>query len=153
MSVVPKIVGLICFVGSVWGCTVGGSGPPPELEGAEIYRRTCATCHQADGQGVPGTFPPLVDAPWVTGDPETAVRIVVGGMAGPLDVNGRRYRGLMPAHVPLTDESIARVLTYVRTSWGNQASAVDAMTVQRIRAGQRGRTEPWTVESLEAARR
>lgn len=143
---------LIPLAGGTVGCTSGGgSAGPVALSGEEVYRRSCSQCHQLNGQGLPGAFPTLVGAKWVTGDPETVVRIVVGGLAGPIEVKGETYKGLMPAHVPLTDESIARVLTYVRSSWGNQASAVDAALVAKIRAEQRSRGEMWTAPALEAA--
>ena len=101
-----------------------------ELDGETIFSQRCAACHQTTGLGVAGAFPPLVDSPWVTEDPETVVRILLLGISGPIEVNGNVYNGRMPAFGELSDEEISRVATYVRQSWGNDASAVEVELVE-----------------------
>lgn len=133
----------------------GAGALAPELaigpkSGEEIYRSTCSACHQPDGHGLPGNFPPLVDTDWVTGDPETPIRVVLDGLEGPFTVGGATYQGSMPAWgAVLSDEEIARVLTYVREL--SNAPPVDAETVAEVRASDK-RTEPWTEAALRAAR-
>lgn len=109
------------------------------LQGKEIYNREgfCATCHQPDGGGLPSSgFPPLRQTPWVTGSEERLIKLVMKGMQGPLEINGTHYPGqvpMTPFEGLLNDEEIAAVLTYVRNSFGNQASPVDPALVKKIR--------------------
>jgi cytochrome c553 len=60
----------------------------PLVAGRRLYIQVCATCHQLNGQGVPGAFPPLAGADWVTGDEATLIRILLHGLQGPIEVNG-----------------------------------------------------------------
>lgn len=124
----------------------------PVTEGARIYAGTCQSCHQADGAGLSGAFPPIVGSEWVTGDPETLVRIIVHGVQGPIRVAGEDFDGVMPGWGDeLTDEEIAAVATYIRQWDINDASPVDAETVEGVREADAARTEPWTMDDLEAA--
>jgi mono/diheme cytochrome c family protein len=117
----------------------------PPADGAAIFAQSCAACHQADGRGVPGAFPPLAGSPWVTGDEKTAVRIVLLGIQGPIDVKGATFNGMMPPwRDSLDDAQIAAVLSHVRSQFGNQAPAIRAETVAALRATYKGRPGPWT---------
>ncbi len=121
------------------------------ISGAQIYNSRCSTCHQGNGQGVAGAFPPLDGTDWVTGDKGRIVRILLHGMQGPVEVQGVTYNGAMPAWGnQLNDEEIAAVITHVRQSWSNEASDVVADEVRRVRETTEGRTEPWTAEELNA---
>ena len=102
-------------------------------EGKLVYSTYCGTCHQMDGKGDSGRFPTLVATDWVTGDKERLVRIVLNGMEGSIEVNGAFYSGLMPQHSFLSDEEIAEVLTYIRQSFGNDASGVSPEEVGQVR--------------------
>jgi mono/diheme cytochrome c family protein len=113
--------------------------------GETQYRSTCSGCHQALGTGLAGVAKPLVGSPWVLGPPERVIRIVLHGKEGTM---------LMPPlGTSLTNDQIAAVLTYVRRSWGNTASAIDAATVKEIRGNSTGRNRPWTEEELQRVRR
>jgi ubiquinol-cytochrome c reductase cytochrome b subunit len=94
--------------------------------GAPVFASNCASCHGAQGQGTPGVFPPLANNPVVTGDANKVIGIVVGGLHGQISVGGQSYNGMMPAWKgTLTNKQIADVITYIRTSLGNnKASAV-----------------------------
>lgn len=125
------------------------SGTETAASGEVIYQRQCATCHGANGQGVAGTFPPLDEAEWVTGDTDRLVRILMHGLQGPVEVGGTRYNGVMPAFGGrLNNEEIAALLTYIRSSWGNQASEVTTGAVQEVRTEYSGRTSPWSASEL-----
>jgi mono/diheme cytochrome c family protein/glucose/arabinose dehydrogenase len=124
----------------------------PRYDGEAIYNAKCATCHQQDGAGLSGVFPPLVGTDWVTGDEGLLIRILLHGVRGGMEVNGNAYSGAMPPwQDALSDEEIAQVATYVRTSWGNRASEVSTGAVARIRKATSGRSDPWTAEALRAA--
>lgn len=93
----------------------------------------CASCHQADGKGVAGTFPPLAGSAIVAGDPVKVIRIVKYGLTGPVVVSAKRYNGMMPAWSgQLSDADIAAAITYVRSSWGDNASPVTAGQVAAV---------------------
>ena len=116
----------------------------PELsmfeKGKEIYSRDgfCATCHQPDGQGLSASgFPPLAGTKWVTGNKERLIKIVLKGLMGPITVNDKEYGGnvpMTPFGGMLNDEEVASVLTYVRKSFGNDASAIRPEQVKEVRA-------------------
>ena len=101
--------------------------------GKQVYDTVCAACHQPGGQGLPGVFPPLAQSDFLMADPERAVRILLQGLSGPITVNGKQFQGVMPK-LPLTDEDIAGVLSYVRSNFGNRGQAVGLADVGRIRA-------------------
>jgi len=119
----------------------------PMLLGAEVYN-ACTQCHQADGKGLAGQFPPLADSEYVTGDPRRLAAILINGINGDLEVNGQNYNAQMPAWKDnYNDEEIAAVLTYIRASFGNKSPAVPKEVVEAVRkeTGSRG---PWTSQTL-----
>lgn len=124
----------------------------PMVEGKKLFA-TCMTCHQANGQGVPGTFPPLVGSEWVDGSEERVIRIVLSGLSGPVKVANVEYNGAMPAFGPggfgWSDDKVAYVLTYVRQSWGNKGAPVTPEKVAEVRA-KIGQRKPWSAEELQA---
>ncbi|WP_437839848.1 c-type cytochrome [Sorangium sp. So ce1153] len=123
-------------------------------QGGKIYYRSCTGCHQARGEGKPGRYPSLVGSSWVLDDPETPIRLVLLGAAGPMEVNGAVYNDVMPnLGVTLTDDEIALVLTYVRSSWGNSAPAITKDEVARVRASLGDRQAPWAGGAELAAAR
>lgn len=123
----------------------------PIATGRRLYAANCQQCHQVDGSGVPGAFPPLAGADWVT---ETRVRptaILLNGLVGPIEVKGNTYNGNMPTFgTLLSDRDIGAVLTYVRASFGNEAEAITAEHVAAIRAKVGSRGSPWSAEELMA---
>jgi mono/diheme cytochrome c family protein len=116
----------------------------PELalynQGKEIFDRDgyCITCHQADGKGLEASgFPPLAGTAWVLGSEERLIKLTLKGLYGPIEVQGRSYPGQVPM-TPfvglLSDEEVAAVLTFVRNSFGNQATAISPEKVREVRA-------------------
>lgn len=122
--------------------------------GKLVYHRpTCVTCHQADGQGTPGQFPPLVGSDWVKEpDPGRLIRIVLNGLNGPITVNGKQFNGTMvPWKETLKDDrEIAAVLTYVRQNkeWGHKFPAVKPEQVAAIRNKIAARNQAFTPDEL-----
>ncbi|GJM29320.1 MAG: hypothetical protein DHS20C17_19550 [Cyclobacteriaceae bacterium] len=102
--------------------------------GKKIYDQYCVVCHMADGQGVPNAFPPLTQTEYVNGDADRLIGIVLNGLSGEIEVKGQVYNGVMVAHNFLNDQEVADVITYVRSSFGNDASAVTVDQVAAIRA-------------------
>ena len=110
---------------------------PKNLQGgAKVYQQYCSACHQMNGKGASGRFPPLTKTDWVSGDKKRLVKILLNGMEGSLVIQDEVYNGVMPQHSFLTDKEIAEVLTYIRSSFGNEADAVTEDAVKKIRAEQ-----------------
>ncbi len=125
----------------------------PAASGQAVFGRTCVVCHQANGQGLAGAFPPLAKSPYATGAKDKLIKLVLNGLTGPVTVAGQHFNGVMPPWKgQLSDAEIAAVLTYVRSSFGNSADAVSATEVQQQRAATASRTSPWTVQELDRAR-
>lgn len=102
--------------------------------GKTVYDQYCATCHQANGGGVPNLNPPLKGTDYVVGDKARLIQIVLQGSNVGLEVNGVVYSNAMPPNDFLSDEDVAHVLSYIRSSFGNQADPVSAAEVTAIRA-------------------
>jgi nitrite reductase (NO-forming) len=101
-------------------------------QGEHVYSTICATCHQVGGQGLPNIFPPLARSDFLMKDKDRAVGILLQGLQEEITVNGNKYKGVMP-RLPLTNQQIAGVLTYVRTNFGNRGDAVAVTDVERLR--------------------
>jgi nitrite reductase (NO-forming)/hydroxylamine reductase len=101
--------------------------------GAKVYGNVCQACHQADGKGLPGAFPPVAGSDYLKADPERAAEKVLNGLVGKVTVNGVDYNGAMPPMSYLSDQDIAAALTYILQTW-NDGGSVTPATVARIRA-------------------
>ena len=124
--------------------------PDLVVDGEEVYMTRCLSCHQMTGEGVPGVFPPLNGTDYVTGDKGRLIRLILNGMSGELTINGTTYGGMMPPWGAfLDDQQVADVLTYIRTSFGNEAPAVTPEEVAKVRAIVAERKETWTAAELE----
>jgi len=104
-----------------------------QLTGVQLYTKYCLTCHQADGNGVRGMFPPLAGNAKITGPSTDVIRIVLFGLEGPITVNERDYNQPMPPQGYMSDNQIADILTYVRSSWENKAPPVKVTDVAKTR--------------------
>lgn len=102
--------------------------------GDALYKQYCLSCHQANGSGVPKMNPPLIKTSYVTGDKKKLIKWVLQGSVEHADIDGESYSNNMPAQNYLTDQQIADVLTYIRASFGNKASAVLPAEVKTVRA-------------------
>ncbi len=127
------------FVLAAFALLVTGSIPAADepastqLErGKLLYQKHCFICHQLNGQGLPGVYPPLAKADYLLQDLDRSIRVLIEGLSGEIRVNGRRYAGAMQP-VLISDAEIADVLTFVRGSWGNAASSVTADQVAEVR--------------------
>ncbi|MEZ4316935.1 MAG: cytochrome c [Myxococcota bacterium] len=101
--------------------------------GELVYGQICIACHQENGQGVAGTYPPLAGAGSFYGDARNQANIIVNGLNGPINVLGNDFNGAMPAQAQLSDYEVAAVATYVRNSWGNDDGIVTPDDVKSVR--------------------
>lgn len=144
-----------------------GSLQPEEMVqfavGRQKFLASCASCHGTNGKGMNRMGPPLVNSEWVLGDEKRVSLILLHGLEGPIEVDGKKYDSpeilpVMPAHSTMDDAGIAAILTYIRNEWGNQATAISPRTVGKMRVTTQGRVYPWSaselnkhVESLESS--
>jgi mono/diheme cytochrome c family protein len=112
-----------------------------QKEGKKVYG-TCVACHQDSGLGQTGQFPPLAGSEWVLGSTEALSMIIHNGVAGNIEVAGTQYNGNMSAFgANLNAKELAALMTYIRTSWGNDASlvspsmAANALEISKKRGG------------------
>jgi nitrite reductase (NO-forming) len=102
-------------------------------KGKRVYTQTCFACHQLNGEGLAGVFPPLAKSDFLLADKDRAIRGVIKGLAGPIKVNGKDYNGVMPP-VTLNDDQVAQVVTYILNEWGNDGGIVTVDDVRKVRA-------------------
>ncbi len=101
--------------------------------GKALFAGTCSTCHQPEGQGIPGVFPPLAKSDYIAADPKRIPNIVLHGLVGAVKVNGMDYNSNMPPMGQLTDDEVANISTYVLNSWGNPGGRVTKAEAAKIR--------------------
>jgi hypothetical protein len=145
-SVVTKTFGITPVKRPLEELAIASTGP------VDTYHTVCITCHQAEGQGVPGAFPPLAGSEWLLGHPDVPIHIAILGLSGPIEVNGAKFNATMPPPPGLNDEKIAEALTFARTHFGNKASPITPEQVAKVRASLAGRTSSLTTDELRALR-
>ncbi|MDH5433176.1 MAG: c-type cytochrome [Gammaproteobacteria bacterium] len=101
--------------------------------GKTLYEANCAACHQVNGQGLAGAFPPLAKSDYIKGNTKAAIGAVINGISGKIKVNGKDYNAVMPNMAHLSDVQVADILTYVYNSWGNKATEVKIAEVAAVR--------------------
>ena len=122
------------------------------VKGDQVFIGVCQACHQSSGLGVAGQYPPLAGSEWLLRDPETPIRILLYGLEGQISVKGSAFNNKMPAFLDkLSDDEIAAVLSHVRSSWGNSASAVKPEEVAAVRK-KVGVRNPWSSAELTLLR-
>ncbi len=135
--------------------TEGGDGGADPFQvamkkGASGYA-VCGGCHQGNGLGLAGQFPPLAGSEWVTGGTERLIRVVQHGLTGAITVKGQGYNtpgGMQAFGAAMSAGDLANVLTYIRNTWGNEAHMVTKEMVEKVRADDKRATQ-WTQAELE----
>ena len=124
----------------------------PAERGKKIFSANCATCHQANGQGVAGQYPPLVGSEYVINGSRRPGMILLKGLQGPLKVKGAQYGSavMQPWDKTLNDQKIADVITYIRSEWGNTAPPISAEGIAALRKEVGGHSESWSEADLLA---
>ncbi len=134
--------------------SVAGTAPAADQgpNGPQLFQR-CAVCHQATGQVIAGSFPPLAGSEWANAENVAVpIRIVLHGLQGQITVKGQRYNSVMPAYgtgAPMNDADVAAVVSYVRSAWGNKSSAVTAAQVATERSATASHSGAWTAKDLQ----
>ena len=103
--------------------------------GTKLYGDQCASCHRADGRGMPPAYPPLAGNRALTmASPVNPIRMILNGGFPPGTHGNPRPYGMPPFGPLLSDAEVAAVTSYIRQSWGNKASLVAPTTVSRYRS-------------------
>ena len=100
--------------------------------GKLVYNKKCVACHQINGVGIPGAFPPLAKSDYLNANVNRAIKQVIVGSSGPITVNGKKYTVPMPKP-ELNDQQIADVLTYIYANWGNNKTVLKSEMVVAMR--------------------
>ncbi len=113
----------------------GKPGAEAMARGADLYKKNCAACHQPNGQGLEGAFPPLAKSDFIAANPMNVLETTVKGRQGKMVVNGKEYNNVMPAMSYLSDEELSHIIGYVLNSWGNPGGMVSPEQVADFRKG------------------
>jgi mono/diheme cytochrome c family protein len=124
-------------------------------KGRQQYLNVCSGCHGPDGGGIRRFAPPLRESEWVLGDEKRLSLILLHGMEGPVEVNGKSYDApeilpVMPSFSTMDNDELAAIMTYIRREWGHTADPVSAATVGGIRYRSQGKITPWKAGELMA---
>lgn len=122
-----------------------------------IFKTICQTCHGADGDGIQSLAPPLNHSEIVTGRKERLIAIVLYGLTGPVEVNGKVYKapeisGDMPGIIhndEFSDGDIAQLMSFIRNAWGNKAEKVTEKDILKVKQQYKGREKSFTMEELQ----
>jgi mono/diheme cytochrome c family protein len=124
--------------------------------GKEVFNRDahCVTCHQADGKGAENVYPALAKSAWLEGDPDRVIKIVLKGLFGPLEFQGKHY-GPEKGAPPMTgfgpllkDDEVAAVISYVHQSFGNNLPIVKPEQVTKVREATKDRAVFYMVDEI-----
>ena len=119
--------------------------------GEKVFAVRCASCHQANGLGIAGQYPPLDGSNWVTSDPGIITNIILKGLKGEIVVKGETYgtsAAVNMAAVAISDREIANVVTYFRQAWGNNAEEIFEDEVASIRSDSAEQQDQWTGDQI-----
>ena len=115
--------------------------------GQALFAGTCSVCHQGNGAGLPGVFPPLAKSDYLTADPKRAISVLLHGLTGKVMVNGKEYNSVMPPMNQLNDDEIANILTYVLNSWDNPGGRILTEDVRRCGRPRARRRRPPDIDA------
>ena len=122
--------------------------------GAKTFRQICAACHGINGKGIEGLAPPLMNSEYVSNSTERLGLIILHGLSGPLEVNGKQYdlNQAMPGLLgndALSDEDIADVISYVTNAFSDTPKGIAQEKVKELRNKKPESGGEYTVEELE----
>lgn len=151
-------VGLVALLAIGGPPAVAQDGAAPAVDGAAIFAANCVGCHQAEGQGVPGAFPPLAghvgDLFAAEGGPRYVASVVLFGLEGPITVDGETYNGVMPSFFRFSNEEIAAVVDHVMTAWGDSEALPGEyvpLTADDVRSARNAALSPQLVHDRRPA--
>ena len=122
----------VALAGAGLAAGLGACDASPYVQGEAIYEYKCANCHQPDGAGLVGNIPPLAGADWLVEHRGELMCVIRYGMAGPVEVNGLRYEGVMQGFPELSPTEAVNVANYVLSAWGNDRPPLPGSAAQAL---------------------
>jgi cytochrome c551 len=105
------------------------------IDGQVLYKTHCANCHQENGQGLAGLYPPIAGSDFLKKNKELVLCSMRNGLKDTIVVNGKTYRQPMPANTQLQALDVAEIATYIYNEWGNEKVITDVKSVQKTLEG------------------
>ena len=102
------------------------------IDGQVLYKTHCANCHQENGQGLAGLYPPIMGSDYLTKNKESVLCSMRNGLQDTIIVNGKSYHQPMPANTQLQALDVAEIATYIYNEWGNEKVITDVKTVGKV---------------------
>jgi len=135
------------------GPGAGAAEAPQSLaqQGKSLFVANCASCHQANGTGVPGKYPPLAGSDIVQGSEKRLVALVLKGLQGPITVSGQPFttaEAMPPWEATLSPKKIAGILSFIRQEWGNKAPEISEAKVVAGKKEFVAKTNAWNEAGL-----
>lgn len=122
---------------------------PSKLNGNRFYVRDCASCHGENGQGIEKVYPPVINSKWITAEKSIPIRIVLHGVRGEVEVQGKHYDGVMPSFkARLSGAEIAAILNFLRKKSDDNLSKITQQDVLTIDKKYSNRSHPWSPDEL-----
>jgi mono/diheme cytochrome c family protein len=102
------------------------------IDGQALYKLHCANCHQQNGEGLAGLYPPIAGSDFLKKNKELVLCSMRNGLKDTIVVNGKTYRQPMPANAQLQALDVAEIATYIYNEWGDEKTITDVKTVQKV---------------------
>lgn len=102
-------------------------------EGENVYKKYCQACHQPNGKGMQGVFPPLAGNTNIKDNPDYIAKTIINGKSGAITVNGTNYNGAMPPMGYLKDADISTLVNYINTEFADGGETITAEAVASLR--------------------
>ncbi len=138
----PVKLAVFCLVALLAACGVEEPAGDPMEAGQERWLRYCASCHGAEGEGRPPSFPPVAGSEWLELPSEALALIVLRGLRGEIEVKGEKYRGFMPPMRHMSDEDIALSVAWMEETWGDREATLQARDIAELRDRVMGDRQP-----------
>lgn len=135
MTIVKKAFHPVALTGFLVASLVSLASPlaAASSEGKAVYQQFCQACHQVGGKGVPGAFPPVANNSNINNNPSYLAEVIVKGVSGPLEVNGKQYNGFMPAMGYMSNQQVADVVNYILSEMNDSGKTLSEDEVQSLR--------------------
>ena len=105
------------------------------VDGQALYKTHCANCHQDNGAGLAGLYPPIAGSDFLKKNKELILCSMRNGLKDTIVVNGKTYHQPMPANTQLQALDVAEIATYIYNQWGNEKTITGVKSVQKILEG------------------
>ncbi|MEA5458241.1 cytochrome c [Arcicella sp. LKC2W] len=102
------------------------------IDGQALYKLHCANCHQDNGQGLAGLYPPIAGSDFLEKNKELILCSMRNGLKDTIVVNGKSFHQAMPANTQLQALDVAEIATYIYNEWGNEKTITEVKYVQKV---------------------